>query len=42
MKEIGTDPYTYKRNSRALVLLGWIKSHTAQTITLTDKDLTGD
>lgn len=42
MYELGTDQRTYKNNRKALIQLGWIKSHSRQKIQLTDNDLTGD
>ena len=42
MYECGTDPETYRNNRKALVALGWIKSHGGKRLELTDKDLTGD
>lgn len=38
MLEIGTDKRTYELNKRALVRLGWIKSH-GHNVEITNEDL---
>ena len=39
MFECGTDPQTYKNNRKALLLLGWMKTHYKQYVELTNNDL---
>ena len=39
MMECGTDPKTYANNRKALIILGWIKTHKKQYVELTDDDL---
>lgn len=41
MYECGTSRKTYTDNRRALIKLGWIKSHNTKRIRITDRDLTG-
>ena len=41
MQEIGTDIRTYKANRKALIALGWLKTHNKKRLLVTNKDITG-
>ena len=40
MVEVGTDERTYKKNRKALIYMGWIKTYNRKRIILTNIDIT--